>query len=142
MQNDFQKLFKEYNGSFRKSCSKDFIGISIHGEIFEIYRYKVKGAVIDNDFPRITKWENKEIIDETLYVGKWRNCPLNKETKELYDILEVGNFDNAKCCNSFKKELLNPKNYYSYIHFSDRKRYFLLYCTDSQELYYVIIKGI
>ena len=87
-----QKLFKEYNGNLKKSCSKDFIGISIHGEVFDMYKYKIKGSVIiDKDFPKMTKWENKEIRDETLFVGKWRNCPLDPATKELYDILTYGN---------------------------------------------------
>ena len=141
-QDDFQKLFKEFNGSFRKSCSKDFIGLSIHGEIFDMYRYKMKGAIImDKDFPKITKWENKEIIDEYV-VGKWKNCPLDFKTRELYeDVLASGNLDNVKCCKSLKKELLNPQNHYCYIDFAWKGRYFLLYCTDSQELYYIRKKG-
>jgi hypothetical protein len=136
-QKDFQKLFKNFNGSFRKSCSKDFIGFSIHGEIFDMYRYKISGAVIDGDFPKITKWENKEISEETQLVGKWRNCPLDAKTEELYYILTVSDFNNVKCGISFKKELLNPKNYYSYIHFPTTRQYFLLYCTESREFYYI-----
>jgi len=125
-QDDFQKLFKEFNGSFEKTCSKDFIGLSIHGEIFDMYRYKIKGdIIIDKEFPKMTKWEGKEIIDEFV-VEKWKNCPLNSKTRELYDMLACSNFDNVKCCISFKKELLNPKNYYCYVDFAWEQYFYFI----------------
>jgi hypothetical protein len=138
---DFQKLFKEYNGSFDKSCSKDFLGVSSNGELFEIYRYKINGGIINENFPKITEWEGKEITNE-ITVGKWKNCPLDNQTIELYKFtLTSNNLDDVKCFNSFNKEILNQKNYYSFIHFNELEQYFLLYCTDSQELYYIRRKG-
>lgn len=138
---DLQKLFKGYSGSFDKSCSKDFLGMSSKGELFEVYRYNIKGGVIDNDFPKLTEWENTEVTNETI-VGKWKNCPLNYQTMKLYKFtLTSNNLDDVKCFSSFNKEILNPKNYYSFIHFNDLEQYFLLYCTDSQELYYIRRKG-
>lgn len=140
-EHDLQKLFKEYNGSFDKSCSKDFLGMSFKGELFEVYRYSIKGGIIDNDFPKLTEWENKKVTNETI-VGKWKNCPLDYQIMELYKFtLTSNNLDDVKCCSSFNKEILNPKNYYSFVHFNDLEQYFLLYCTDSQELYYIRRKG-
>lgn len=138
---DFQKLFKGYSGNFDKSCSKDFLGFNSKGELFEIYRYDIKGILIDKNFPKITEWENKEITNETV-VGKWKNCPLDYQTMELYKFtLTSNNLDDVKCCNSFNKEILDPKNYYSFIHFNDLEQYFLLYCSNRQELYYMRRKG-
>ena len=138
---DFQKLFNEYNGDFDKSCSKDFLDVSSNGELFEIYLYKIKGGVINKSLPEITEWEDKEITNEAK-VGKWRNCPLDNQTNELYKFtITSNNFDNLKCFNHFNKELLNQKNYYSFIYFNELEQYFLLYCTESQELYYIRRKG-
>lgn len=135
---DFQKLFKGDNISFDKSCSQDFIGASVHGELFEFYKYKIKGVTIDKDYPRITAWENKKITNPTA-IGRWKNCPIDSQTTALYQssILSSMNLENVKCGSSFKKDIINPNNYYSYVYFSESEEYFLLYCTDRQELYYI-----
>src|SRR6218665_630528 len=138
---DFQKLFKGYNESFDKSCSKDFLGLSFHGELFDIYQYRTKGALIDKSFPMMTEWEHKEITNETL-VGKRKNCPLDSQTTVLYKLaLTSNNLAELKCCNSSNKVILNPNNYYCYVYFNEWEQYFLLYCTGSQELYYIRKRG-
>lgn len=139
---DFQKLFKGYKGNSKKACSKDFLGMSSHGELFEIYLYKLDNAVINKDFSKITIWERNKITDKTT-VGNWSNCPLDYQTMELYKFtLTSNNLDDVKCFSSFNKEILNPKNYYSYVYFHQLgEEYFLLYCTDSRELYYIRRKG-
>ncbi|WP_131539024.1 hypothetical protein [Pedobacter nototheniae] len=138
---DFKTLFKGYIGQPKKICSKDFLGMSSHGELFEIYLYRMNNALINNDFPKLTEWEHNKITNETI-VGKWKNCPLDYQTIELYKFTLISNnLDDVKCCNSFNKEILNPKNYYSFVHFNGLEQYFLIYCTDSQELYYIRRKG-
>lgn len=138
---DFQKIFKGYTECPKKICSKDFLGISSHGELFEIYIYSAKNVLIDKDFPKITDWETKKITNDVL-VGKWHNCPLDTLSMNLYKFtLTAHDFDDVKCCNSFNKNIVNAKNYYSYIYFNELEQYFLLYCTDKQELYYIRRKG-
>ncbi len=140
-EDDFVKLFKGFCGNFDKSCSNDFLGISSKGELFEIYRYNIQGAQIDKDFPKITEWENKKITNEAV-IGRWKNCPLDYKTLELYKfMLTSNNLDDIKCCNSFNKELLDIRNYYSFIHFNELEQYFLLYCSNSKSLYYIRRKG-
>ncbi len=140
-ENDFKKLFKGYVGNARKSCSKDFLGVSSKGELFEIYLFSTNNVIIDKDFPKINEWENKVIANETV-ISKWINCPLDSQSRQLYNFtLTSNNFDDLKCSNSFNKEMSNPKNYYSYIHFNELEQYFLLYCTVKQELYYIRRKG-
>ncbi|HTD98015.1 MAG TPA: hypothetical protein VK668_01960 [Mucilaginibacter sp.] len=140
-QNAFGKLFKGYVGIVEKSCSKDFLGISSRGEFFEIYLYKTNSVVINHDFPQITEWEDKEITNKSI-VGKWKNCPLDSQTMKLYKFtLTSNNLNDLSCSNAFNKEILNPKNYYSYVYFNELEQYFLLYSTDKQELYYIRRKG-
>lgn len=138
---DFQNLFMGNKVTFDKSCSKDFLGIGLHGELFEIYRYKMTGVIIDKSFPKITEWEHKEIV-ENVIVEKWKSCPIDSQAIELYKFtLKVNDFDKESCFSSFNKEILNPKNYYTYVHFNDLEQYFLLYCTNSQDLYYLRKRG-
>jgi len=139
--NNFKKLFKGDNISFDKSYSKDFLGPNVHGDVFEIYEYKMKGVAIDKDYPRITEWENKKITDATV-IGKWKNCPIDSQTAALYEssMLKAKNLDDFKYSNSFKKDIINPNNFYSYVYFSESEEYFLLYCTDRQELWYVRLR--
>lgn len=137
----FQKLFNNYSGNAKKSCSVDFIGISFRGEIFDIYSYKTGNASINQNFPDIKEWENKEISDETI-MTEWKSCPLNTQTMELFRFeLQVNDLDNEKCSSFFKRELDNSKNYYSYIYFSPTEHYFLLYCPEKEELYYLRSRG-
>ena len=139
---DFQNLFKSDNISLNKSCYKDFIGASIHGELFEFYTYKTNGITIDKSYPIIAEWENKKITNTTV-IGKWRNCPIDSQTTVLYEpILSVNNYDDSKCSSSFKNDIINPNNYYSYIYFSESEEYFLLYSVDRQELNYVRLNGL
>lgn len=138
---DFKKLFKEYDGSFEKHCSKNFLGINFRGELFDIFKYNTTNPIISKNFPEITEWENKMFTNETV-VGKWMNCPIDHHTAELYKfVLTSNNFHEASCCSSFNKEILNSNNYYSYIYFNELEQYFLLFCTNSQELYYIRKKG-
>ena len=139
--NDFKKLFAGDDISFDKVCSKDFLGATIHGEIFDFYNYKVEGATIDKDYPKIVEWENKKITNETI-TGKWEKCPIDFKAMSLYksSILNATNLDMYNCSGSFKKDIINPKNYYSYIYFSEAEAYFLLYCTDEQVLHYVRLR--
>lgn len=138
---DFQRLFIGRNVSFRKLCSKDFVGISAHGELFEIYRYQIKGASINKYFPNITEWENTLVTNATV-VGKWRNCPIDSQATALYEssMLKANNLDNVQCFSSFKRNIMNPNNFYSYVYFSESEEYFMLYCSDKQELYYIRLR--
>ena len=140
-ENDFQKLFKGYSGSFDKSWSKDLLGLSTHREYFEIYKYNVENVIIDKNYPKLIEWENNKFNNETL-VGKWKNCPLDSQVIELYKFALISNkLANVECCSSFSKEVSNPENYYSFVRFNDLEQYFLLYCANSQTLYYIRRKG-
>jgi len=138
---DFKKLFKGYNGNPDKICGKDFLGLSARGEFYDVYLYNVYGALIDKNFPNIVEWEDKIISQENI-ISKWRHCPLDSISNKLFEFtLNAKNTSDVKCFSSFNKEIINPNNYYCFIHVDELEQYFLLYCTDKQELYYIRRRG-
>jgi hypothetical protein len=139
---DFQKLFYNYNGSTEKICDVDFLGKNFKSEWFEAYLYKVDAVPVNSNYPDYKGiWEQKEITDEVI-TSKWRSCPLDSVTNKLYEFtLTVENFDEKECIKSFNTELNNPNNYYSHIYFNELEQYFILYCPDIGNLYYIRRKG-
>jgi len=139
---DFKKIFYKYNGKTEKICDVDFLGINFKSEWFEVYLYKVGAVPVDLNYPEYNgMWEQKEFTNETV-ISKWKSCPLDSVSYKFYEFtLTAESFDEQECIKSFNTELNNPKNYYSYIYFNELEQYFLLYCPDIENLYYVRRKG-
>ncbi len=139
--NDLGKLFGENKGAIKKICSKDLLGLSLKGELYDVYLYKVEGFSIDKSFPKLSEWENRALVYETI-VSKWKNCPIDSATKSLFHFtLTLENFDKLKCSTFFNKEIQDMNNYYSYIYINELEQYFLLYCTNTSELFYIRRRG-
>jgi len=137
---DFNKLFKQ-NIDADKLCSIDFLGFNAKGEFFEIYKYGISEVEIDDTLPNIQVWGNKEITSNTI-IGKWKSCPLDALSNQLYDFtLTANDFDKWDCSNTFNKGLKDPENYYCYIHLNELEQYFLLYNPKEGTLYYLRRKG-
>jgi hypothetical protein len=138
---DFAKIFVGYNGKTKLVCKKDFIGITTSGDFFELYVYSLDDVMINNNYPQFSNWENSTITKQTT-IGKWRNCPINKDVINLYRFtIGAQNLNTSDCGISFKNEILNPRNFYSYISISDTEQYFLLYSSATNKLYYIRRKG-
>jgi hypothetical protein len=139
---EFQMLFPNYTGSSKKVCSVDFIGLSSHDELFEFYSYKTGKVSIDTTYPKfVNEWEREELTTATL-ISKWKSCPIDTVAMKLYEFtLTANNLDEKECLSSFNKELSNPNNYYAYVYFNELEDYFLLYCSESEYLYYIRRKG-
>jgi len=139
---DFQKLFNKYNGTAKKICAVDFLGVNFKSEWFEVYLYKLDDLPVNSNYPDYNGvWEQKEFTDETI-TSKWKSFPLDSITRELYEFtLTVENFNQKECIKSFNEELKNPENYYAQIYFNELEQYFLLYCPDIGNLYYIRRKG-
>lgn len=139
---EFQILFPNYKGISKKICGIDFIGLSFHNELFEFYLYKTDNASIDTSYPQfINEWEHKELANGVAF-SKWKKGPIDTATMKLYEFsLTANNFDEKECSSSFNKALCNMKNYYAYVSFNELEQYFLLFCPDKQELYYIRRKG-
>lgn len=140
-ESDVGKLFKGDHGHPDKICSKDSLGLSFHGELFDIYKLDVGKVLIDESFPMVDEWANKPVDRETI-VGRWKHCPMDSQALKLYKpILTLNDFSNIDCFESFDEVLRDPENYYSYIYFEELESYFLLYCLGEEVLYYVRHKG-
>ncbi len=134
---DFAKIFVGYNGKTKVLCKKDFIGIATRGEFFELYEYSLDDVKIKNDYPLFINWENSNVTKETI-IGKWQNCPINKDVMKLYRFtIGSENLNSSDCSILFKKEMLNPQNFYSYISISETEQYFFLYSSERNQLYYI-----
>lgn len=140
-QKEFKKLFSVYHEEPVKLCSKDFLGISSKGELFEVYLYQVNGVALKQNFSDMIAWEDKSITGSSI-VCSWKKCPLDSQATSLYNFtLTAENFDSVECLRSFNKDKNDPKNYYSFVHFNEQEQYFMLYCVDKQELYYIRRRG-
>ena len=139
---DFKKLFHNLDKSPNKVCDTDFIGTSFMSELFEIYLYDVESVSIDLSYPKFKgEWEKNEITEETI-ISKWTSCPLDSITYGLYKTtLTLENFEETDCFDSFNMELKNSKNYFSHVYFNELEQYLLLYCPDTEKLYYLRRKG-
>jgi hypothetical protein len=130
-------LFQDIE-SIKKKCSVDYIGLSLHGEIFEIYLYKTKNVSLGENYPNYAnEWENQPITNETI-LSKWKRCPLDSVSVDICNfILTTNQFDKKKCVSPVRTELYNSDNYYSYVDFGNFEQYFLLFCTKTGLLYYI-----
>ena len=141
-ENDFKNLFPNYDNSAKKKCDVDFIGLSLHGELFDIFTYELSDVAIDNSYPSINdSWTNITASDE-LVVSVWKRIPIDSLTLiRCKDIFDLGNHRGKRCCSSFVSELSNPINFYSYVYVNELEYYFYLYCPDKHYLYYVRKRG-
>jgi hypothetical protein len=134
---EFSKLFLSV-GTIKKKCSIDYIKLSVHGELFEIYLYNTKNVVLGENFPNYAnEWGDKKITDETI-ISKWKNCPLDTTSYELFKFaLTSKDYGKEKKLDTFNEELVSPNNLYSYVYFNDLEQFLLLYCPLKEKLYYI-----
>lgn len=141
-ENDFKNLFPNYDNSAKKKCNVDFIGLSLHGELFDIFTYELTDVTIDSSYPSINdSWTNITASDE-LVISAWKRIPVDSLTLiRCKDIFDLGNYRGNKCCSSFVSELSNSINFYSYVYVNELEYYFCLYCPNKHYLYYVRKRG-
>lgn len=139
---EFKMLFPNYDSNIKKECDIDFIGMSIKGELFDLYQYKSVRGQISSTYPDIIgQWENRELSADVI-VPKWKECPPDSITMERCDIIfSSDNYKKHQCSHSFQSELGNDCNYYTYIYFNELEYYFLLYIPDKEKLYYIRKRG-
>ncbi|MDR0970898.1 MAG: hypothetical protein LBM25_00760 [Bacteroidales bacterium] len=127
-------LFPNDEVSLKMIHTKDFIGFG--KDFFDIYVYKVNNASIKSNYPQFTdKWLN---VKEDIITSKWLKCPIDSATLLLYkrEIDYVIRDDNSKYKLS-KDMLIDKNNYYSYIFVAYHEKYFFLYKSKDNYLYYI-----
>lgn len=137
---EFKNLFPNYDYSGKIKKSVDFVGLSLHGELFDVFIYKLSKMDINNGYPSKNKWTNITTSEE-FTISIWQKNPIDSLTfAKCKDIFELGNQSN-RVYASFITELSNPANYYSYLYVNALEYYFFLYCPNKQHLYYVRKRG-
>lgn len=140
---DFKNIFPDYDGNAKKKCHVDFIGLSLHGELFDVFIYELNEMTIDLQYPNFKNGlGNITISDDKFVFSQWKKCPLDSLTYFQYkDVLTIEDFSKKTCTYSFNSDLVNSMNYYSYLYVNELECYFFLYCPDKNYLYYVRKKG-
>ena len=136
---DFQKLFPNYRGNVDKIYGKDFIGLSFHNELFELYLYKMMENVsINENYPKFEEWEKNEIINKKENSSTWKKCPMDiKEKEKFKDVIALEVFKQDMYGKNFNAILNNSNNYYTYVYINELEYYFFLFNKDKGELYYI-----
>ena len=135
-----EKLFSK-SVEMKKLCDINLLGISAKGEYYELYQYNVGKVEIDNSLPNIDSWENNDLSEEAI-IGKWKSCPIDSVSYELYEFTLTGhNWKEDACSSLFNEAMENPNNHYSFIHINELQQYFLLYSSKEGILYYLRRNG-
>ena len=138
---DIKKLFAGSINRVDKIYSHDFIGLSFHGEIYDVTIYKLIGHPLISDTSKILKWEN-DAIDKSSIVNPWKKCPVDSETISLNNYIKTQNIHNEIFSEKYFQEMNNYNNYYKYIKKSNGNSYFFLYRSDGNLLYYIRLEGL
>ena len=141
-ESDIKMLFPEQNIDIEKECSVDFLGFNSKGELHEFYMYRLSNVSIDRSYPKFNgEWEKHKISNYDT-VSKWKPCPIDSVDNDLFKfVFTTKDFNKKECSSTFYNELKKDGNYYSFFYFNELEKYFLLYCPDSNTLYYVRQKG-
>lgn len=138
---DFKNLFPNYDGDIKLSYHKDFIGLS-HGDFFDLYMYELNNISIDLEYPKFGKeWEYISLPD-SVSTTKWLKCPIDSviQSKYLNELTWITN-NGTKEGEMLKQEIKDTDNYYCFIYVSELEKYFLLYSSSYNMMYYIRQRG-
>ncbi len=102
----------------RKDKSEDLIKLSIHGESFDIFRYKTKDVILGDGYPEFDgRWDGEDLKDQCV-TSMWKETPVHKEDSSLvHSIIDV---NIVGATSKLQKEIAalcdSNGNFYCYIH--------------------------
>lgn len=142
-ESELKSLFKSAK-MCRKDKSEDLIKLSIHGESFDIFRYKTKDIILGEGYPKFNgRWDGEDLKDNCV-TSMWKETPIHKEDSSLvYSIVEA-NLIGAT--SKLQKEIAalcsSNGNFYCYIQNGSSYYYLFTYSPKSNYLYYTRVKNI
>lgn len=142
-ESDLGNLFQSVE-SCRKDKSEDLIKMSVHGESYDVFRYRTKGVVLGEECPRFDKlWHGKR-ANETCYASKWRPTPVHKEDSVL--VFSMANTKVDGSPSKLQKEIIplcdSTGSDYSYISSESNGHHLFVYERKSGHLYYIRMNGL
>lgn len=140
---ELKSLFKSVK-MCRKDKSEDLIKLSIHGESFDIFRYKTKDVILGDGYPEFNgRWDGEDLKDQCV-TSMWKETPIHKEDRSLvYSIIEANVIGTM---SKLQKEIAalcdSNGNFYCYIQ-NGSSNYYLFVCSPKNNyLYYTRIKNL
>jgi hypothetical protein len=126
-------LFPDTTAVMTLKYHKDLLGIG--SDFFDFYIYETENTRIDPDYPYFKdKWEFV-MIDSTVVMSKWKECPIDSVALSVYEHLILQVIDRT---HKLPREALGKKNnYYCYLYSAFSDFYFLLYDSQENLLYYI-----
>lgn len=128
----------------RKDKSEDLIKMSVHGESYDVFRYRTKGVVLGEECPRFDKLLQGKVVDETCYTSKWRPTPVRKEDSLL--VFSMANTMVVGSTSKLQKEISplcgSAGSDYSYVSSESNGHHLFVYEQKSGHLYYIRMNGL
>lgn len=140
---ELKSLFKSAK-ICRKDKSEDLIKLSIHGEAFDIFRYKTNDVILGEGYPKFNgEWDGDDFRDQCV-TSMWKETPIHKEDSSLvYSIVEA---NVVGATSKLQKEIAalcgSNGNFYCYIQNGSSDYYLFVYSPKDNYLYYTRVKNI
>ena len=138
-----KSLFKSAK-MYRKDKSEDLIKLSIHGESFDIFRYKTKDVILGDGYPEFDgRWDGED-LKEHCVTSMWKETPVHKKDSSLvHSIIDV---NMVGATSKLQKEIAalcdSNGNFYCYIQNGSSNYYLFVYSPKNNYLYYTRVKNI
>ncbi|MDR0939377.1 MAG: hypothetical protein LBN29_08510 [Mediterranea sp.] len=137
---DANILFPNIDIHLKMIHHKDFAGFG--KDFFDIYVYKAYNASIENAYPQFGYEWSYARIDSTAATSTWLRCPVDSATLVKYEFELDAIIRNDYGKYKFLRGLLmNERNYYSYVFIDSHEKYFFLYESEKNYLYYIRQRG-
>jgi hypothetical protein len=117
--------------------SKDLIGLSLKGELFDIYIYNTNLKSSPNSTPDVIEWQGK-YLNKSCKISGWSKLLKKSENKE-FDSLPIYalNMADNKIAKQFLQDIENNSCHFCYIKFHEMENYLFLYSETSKMICYI-----
>lgn len=140
---DYSILFQSF-GKLKKDKSEDLIKMSIHGEAFDIFRYKTNDVILGEGYPKFNRrWDDEDLTGQYAK-SMWKETPIHAEDSSLVYPIVDANVVSVK--SRLQKEIAelcsSDGNFYCYLQNGLNYCYLFVYSPRTDYLYYTRIKNL
>lgn len=142
-ESDLKILFKSAE-KCKKDKSEDLIKMSIHGEAFDIFRYKTNDVILGEEYPKFNRrWDDEDLTGQYAK-SMWKETPIHEEDSSLVYTIVDTNVVSVK--SRLQKEIAelcsSDGNFYCYLQNDLNYCYLFVYSPKKNYLYYTRIKNL
>lgn len=142
-ESDLIILFKSAE-KCKKDKSEDLIKMGIHGEAFDIFRYKTNDVILDEGYPKFNRrWDDEDLTGQYAK-SMWKETPIHEEDSSLVYPIVDANVVSVK--SRLQKEIAelcsSDGNFYCYLQNGLNYCYIFVYSPRTNYLYYTRIKNL